>query len=72
MNSAMGKIDRHIEGTHISSIKGEGGTCTTIWFNLLITYSKIYLSNTLSLPDQGHQTDHHGKQWSISCSAGSP
>lgn len=70
MNSAMGKIDRHIEGTHISSIKGEGGT--TILFNLLITYSKIYLSNTLSLPDQGHQTDHHGKQWSISCSAGSP
>lgn len=70
MNSAMGKIDRHIEGTHISSIKGKGGT--TIWFNLLITYCKIYLSNTLSLPDQGHQTDHHGKQWSISCSAGSP
>lgn len=71
MNSAMGEIDRHIEGpTHISSIKGEGGT--TIWFNLLITYSKIYLSNTLSLPDQGQQTDHHGKQWSISCSAGSP
>lgn len=70
MNSAMGEIDRHIEGTHISSIKGEGGT--TNWFNLLITYSKIYLSNTLSLPDQGHQTDHHGKQWSISCSAGSP
>lgn len=70
MNSAMGEIDRHIEGTHISSIKGKGGT--TIWLNLLITNSKIYLSNTLSLPDQGHQTDHHGKQWNISCSAGSP